>query len=148
MPLSGYDVQILKKLGVTKVLNMCKEYNGLTEEYSCNSIEQLCCPTPDAFEPTYVDVVRAVDEIRLCVDMDASVKIFVHCKAGRGRSTCVVFCYLLSLGYSLDEAMAVINHHRSVVDNNVKEYSVVQTFIKDLASLDNDFQRLRRNVLS
>ena len=41
--------------------------------------------------------VRAVAALITCV-CAAGKKVYVHCKAGRGRSACLVCCYLIVSG--------------------------------------------------
>ena len=53
----------------------------------------LLYPTIDFYHPSFVDLVRAVHDLRHRPDDAVAV---VHCKAGRGRSAAVVAAYLLA----------------------------------------------------
>lgn len=59
-----------------------------------HDIKHLVIPTRDyLFAPSYDDIRRAVEFIHenaICGKMT-----YVHCKAGRGRSTTIVLCYLV-----------------------------------------------------
>ena len=78
---------------VTGVINCCREWDWHGELYRRKGIEQLHLPTLDFFAPSIEDCRRGVAFIR-----ERSAKnetVYVHCKAGKGRSTTVVLCYLV-----------------------------------------------------
>ncbi|KAL0464578.1 UNVERIFIED_CONTAM: putative dual specificity protein phosphatase DSP8 [Sesamum latifolium] len=90
------DVPRLKALGVGGVVTLNEPYETLvpTSLYHDHSIEHLVIPTRDyLFAPSQGDICQAVDFIHgnaLC-----GKTTYVHCKAGRGRSTTIVLCYLV-----------------------------------------------------
>jgi len=90
------DVQRLKELGVRGVVTLNEPYETLvpTSLYQEHGIKHLVIPTRDyLFAPSYDDIRRAVEFIHenaICGKMT-----YVHCKAGRGRSTTIVLCYLV-----------------------------------------------------
>lgn len=90
------DVQRLKELGVRGVVTLNEPYETLvpTSLYQEHDIKHLVIPTRDyLFAPSYDDIRRAVEFIHenaICGKMT-----YVHCKAGRGRSTTIVLCYLV-----------------------------------------------------
>jgi atypical dual specificity phosphatase len=47
------------------------------------------------FAPSLVDISRAVDFIHR--NASCGRMTYIHCKAGRGRSTTIVLCYLVVL---------------------------------------------------
>ncbi|XP_068650608.1 phosphatidylglycerophosphate phosphatase PTPMT2-like [Aristolochia californica] len=95
VPFPG-DVPHLKQLGVHGVVTLNEAYETLvpTSLYHAHGIDHLVIPTRDyLFAPSFGDICRAVDfihEIASC-----GKRTYVHCKAGRGRSTTVVLCYLV-----------------------------------------------------
>lgn len=128
MPLpGGKDAKILKDLGVTAIVNLCKEFKGPIHEYKLHHIYQYYVPCCDIIEPNLIAVLTAVKYIRDFVNKHPNEKIFVHCKGGRGRSVSVVLSYLLTIGYNVDDAMELIRSKRNVVDQSVKDYSAVKT---------------------
>ncbi|XP_026447567.1 putative dual specificity protein phosphatase DSP8 isoform X2 [Papaver somniferum] len=57
-------------------------------------MDHLVIPTRDyLFAPSFVDISRAVDFIHETASCGKVT--YVHCKAGRGRSTTIVLCYLV-----------------------------------------------------
>ncbi|XP_051114147.1 phosphatidylglycerophosphate phosphatase PTPMT2-like [Andrographis paniculata] len=90
------DVPRLKQLGVGGVITLNEPYETLvpTSLYYAHEIDHLVIPTRDyLFAPSFLDINRAVDFIHR--NASAGRTTYVHCKAGRGRSTTVVLCYLV-----------------------------------------------------
>lgn len=95
VPFPG-DVLRLKDVGVYAVVTLNESYETLvpTSMYQAHGIDHLVIPTRDyLFAPSFGDIRRAVDFIHEHVQRKQTT--YVHCKAGRGRSTTVVLCYLV-----------------------------------------------------
>ena len=73
---------------------MCKEYRGPTASYDRLGIEELWLPTADHFEPSVKDLERAVEFVKF--HQALGNKVYIHCRAGHGRSAAAVFAWLLS----------------------------------------------------
>ncbi|ONK73471.1 uncharacterized protein A4U43_C04F31900 [Asparagus officinalis] len=89
-------VPCLKKLGVCGVITLNEPYETLvpTSLYLAHEIEHLVIPTRDyCFAPSLADICKAVDFIHN--NGSSGKTTYVHCKAGRGRSTTIVLCYLV-----------------------------------------------------
>ncbi|KAL6965087.1 Phosphoric monoester hydrolase [Sarracenia purpurea var. burkii] len=90
------DVPRLKELGVSGVVTLNEPYETLvpTLLYQTHNIDHLVIPTRDyLFAPSYVDICQAVEFIH--GNASRGKTTYVHCKAGRGRSTTIVLCYLV-----------------------------------------------------
>lgn len=90
------DVNRLKELGVSGVITLNEPYETLvpTSLYEAHGICNLVLPTRDyLFAPSLSDVCQAVDFIH--ENASRGECTYVHCKAGRGRSTTIVVCYLV-----------------------------------------------------
>ncbi|KAF2315066.1 hypothetical protein GH714_038083 [Hevea brasiliensis] len=90
------DVPCLKELGVHGVITLNEPYETLvpTSLYHTHGIDHLVIPTRDYyFAPSLSDICLAVDFIHENVLQGWTT--YVHCKAGRGRSTTIVICYLV-----------------------------------------------------
>lgn len=83
----------LRDLGVTAVVNLCDEYAGPRASYARLGIAQLRLPTVDHVEPAAADIARAVAFID--AHRRAGGRVYVHCKAGHGRSAAVAYAWLL-----------------------------------------------------
>lgn len=90
------DVPRLKQLGVGGVITLNEPYETLvpTSLYHAHGIDHLVIPTRDyLFAPSFGDINRAVEFIHK--NACSGRTTYVHCKAGRGRSTTIVLCYLV-----------------------------------------------------
>lgn len=90
------DVPRLKQIGVHGVITLNEPYETLvpTSLYHAHGIDHLVIPTRDyLFAPSFGDICRAVDFIHK--NASCGRMTYVHCKAGRGRSTTIVLCYLI-----------------------------------------------------
>eukprot|EP01039_Chlorochromonas_danica_P002220 gene2220-2424_t len=84
---------ILKRLGVSYVINMCLEYPGPTKAYEKLGIEQLYLPTLDHTEVPVEYILQAVKLISAA--KLAGKKVLVHCKAGNGRAASVALSWMM-----------------------------------------------------
>lgn len=90
------DVPRLKQLGVGGVITLNEPYETLVPSslYRAHGVDHLVIPTRDyLFAPSFVDIDRAVNFIHRNTTRCRTT--YVHCKAGRGRSTTIVLCYLV-----------------------------------------------------
>jgi atypical dual specificity phosphatase len=122
------DVPRLKKLGVRAVLNVCEEYSGPEEAYAAAGIEQVRLPTIDYTSPSLSTVREGVCFIEKCVSRGDLV--YVHCKAGRGRSATIVLCWLIKAKkIEQTEAMNFLLERRPHVNKRLDKRKVVGEFI-------------------
>lgn len=90
----GMPEHLRKDFNVRGVINMCEEYKGPCKKYDKLGMEELWLPTTDHFEPSLEDLKKAVQFIKKYERRGK--RVYVHCRAGHGRSAAVVFAYLLS----------------------------------------------------
>ena len=82
------------------VINLCAEYRGPDRSYKQLGMRHLRLPTTDHFEPSVEDLERAVQFI---AEHEAlGKKVYVHCRAGHGRSAAVVLAWLLTKNPNVD----------------------------------------------
>eukprot|EP01090_Pellita_catalonica_P021508 TRINITY_DN8074_c0_g1_i2.p1 TRINITY_DN8074_c0_g1~~TRINITY_DN8074_c0_g1_i2.p1 ORF type:complete len:146 (+),score=21.60 TRINITY_DN8074_c0_g1_i2:128-565(+) len=80
-------------MGVRGVINTCDEYTGPLPSYGNYGMKQIYLPIPDYLPPSMEIVEKSIQFIKEFERKNQSV--LVHCKAGRGRSTTIVLCYLI-----------------------------------------------------
>ena len=123
------DATQLHALGVRGVVNTCEEYPGPEAVYRELGMTQLRVPTIDFTAPNLQDVERAVDFINDYRSRGEGV--YIHCKAGRGRSATVVLCWLVQARkLSPEAAQQRLLEVRPHVVPNVYRRPVVQQFWK------------------
>ncbi len=89
----GYPERLSRQFNVRGVINMCDEYRGPISSYKKLGIEHLRLPTVDHFEPSVEDLKKAVSFIQKHEHQGG--RVYVHCRAGHGRSAAAVYAWLL-----------------------------------------------------
>ncbi len=89
----NYPEKLHSQFRVTGVVNMCEEYQGPVKSYKRLGIEHLRLPTVDHFEPSVEDLKKAVSFIQKHEYQGG--RVYVHCRAGHGRSAAAVYAWLL-----------------------------------------------------
>ncbi|CAB9508812.1 Phosphatidylglycerophosphatase and protein-tyrosine phosphatase 1 [Seminavis robusta] len=92
--------RLYNEYGVRGVINLCEEYSGPDQHYQRLGMKHLRLPTVDHFEPTVEDMEKAVSFIQK--HKERGEKVYVHCRAGHGRSAAIVFAWLISQDPSAD----------------------------------------------
>lgn len=82
---------------------MCEEYSGPLKQYKNIGMKSLHLPTVDHFEPSVADMEEAIHFIKTFQQSTTDengekvpAKVYVHCRAGHGRSAAIVLAWLLS----------------------------------------------------
>ncbi|KAJ9549972.1 hypothetical protein OSB04_022515 [Centaurea solstitialis] len=124
------DVKRLKDLGVHGVITLNEPYETLvpTSLYTAHGIHHLVLPTRDyLFAPSIHDICQAVNFIHGKALLKQAT--YVHCKAGRGRSTTIVICYLVQHRHmSPDVAYAFVRSIRPRVLLASAQWQAVQEY--------------------
>src|SRR5262245_23160471 len=130
---SRADLARLRELGVGAVVNMCEEFAGHQDTLSRHGLDQLCLPTLDYHPPSESDIRRG---IRFMLDHAAAGrKIYVHCKAGRGRSATLVLCYLMAAhGWTATQAYGRLKSARPHVTRGLSQRAVVSAIERSVRS--------------
>jgi atypical dual specificity phosphatase len=124
VPLEG-DVPRLREAGVRAVINLCEECHGPERAYDKFGITQLRIPLADYSSPSLSNVQQCLSFI----EKHASRReiVYLHCKAGRGRSATVALCWLMaSQGLPPERAEALLLAKRPQVLRNLSRRRVVQ----------------------
>ena len=129
------NVADLHDSGVRAVVNACAETEGPVKEYERYGITQLCIPTTDFNPPGLEDIQRAIVFMR--EHTERGERVYVHCKAGRGRGATVVLCWLIATkGMASEAAQAVLLQKRPHVLPKLYHRVVVQEFQRSVVDGD------------
>ena len=141
------DVEVLKKAGVSAVVNMCAEYSGPVSEYNRFGIEQCRLPTTDMSAPTVEQLRTGVAFMTKHLEQDDGSRVMVHCKNGMSRSACMVVSYLCaSQGLTPIEAVKLIKHERGEVSTDLLDYPSVQEFCGSLPHVQRQQKKVERET--
>lgn len=117
------------RAGVTHIIDMQIEFDdtALAEPYG---VAVLWNPTDDDFRPKPPELFqRGVDFALEALD-DAESRIFIHCAAGVHRAPMMTLAILRALGFTLPNAMEMIQARRNVVDFANIYVDSVEEFIR------------------
>jgi protein-tyrosine phosphatase len=125
------------RMGVTHIIDMQIEFDD-TPLAGPYGIAVLWNAVDDDFKPKPPTVFQRGIQFALeALNSDGTGKLFIHCAAGVHRAPMMTLALLRVLGYSLDEAMELIEERRPVVDfadvyvrsveNFVRSYSPAET---------------------
>jgi len=109
------NMQEVARAGVTHVLDMQIEFDD-TPLAEPHGITVLWNPIDDDFQPKPPEVFQRGVEFGLEALDDANAKLFIHCAAGVHRAPMMTLALLGSLGWKLDDAKALIQARRPIVD--------------------------------
>jgi atypical dual specificity phosphatase len=105
---------------------MCQEYRGPTRQYDELGIDHLWLPSIDHYCPKLDALEAAVSFIQK--HQDLGQRVYVHCRAGHGRSAAAVYCWLLSKQPNVDRKLLneQLRTFRNVKSTLWKEPAIVK----------------------
>ncbi len=128
LPRAHYP-QELQHIGVKAVVNMCHEWNQAAPIFAQLDIEHLHLPTIDFQSPSVASIEHGVEFINQCIT--AKKPVYVHCKAGRGRSATVVLCWLVATrSLSVKSAQQLLLQKRPHVNPRLWKRKTVADFVE------------------
>lgn len=112
------EIQNLHDEGIGAIINMCDEFCGHKSQMRQHKINQLRLPTIDLVCPRQENLLKGIEFIKRC--SQDGTKVYIHCKAGRGRAATMALCYLMAQ-YRLraEDAYKRLKKARRQVDGNL-----------------------------
>ena len=119
-------------LGITHIIDMQIEFDDtpLAEPFG---IEVLWNATDDDFQPKSPELFQRGVEFALAALDKPEGRLYIHCAAGVHRAPMMTLALLRVLGYSLDDAMALVEERRPVVDFADVYVRSVENFVRSYA---------------
>lgn len=126
LPWPAFTQRLLfEKEKVNAILNLVSETRP--SEFDTNVVVQKHVPMTDFAHPIIEDVetgVRFIDD-----QLKQGKTVYVHCRAGKGRSATVVMCWLVSrMNMTPETAQSFLGKKRPQVLSNLKDRDVVKQF--------------------
>ena len=116
LPLHKVAKEIVDKENVGGVITLNENYETRficpsQKQWSLMNVKNLRIPTTDFNNaPTLEQINQSLEFIS---EMDKSKSVYVHCKAGRSRSSVVVLCYVMSkYGHNVQNAIDFVKSKR------------------------------------
>ena len=127
---STANMEVVAQAGITHIIDMQIEFDDtpLAVDYE---IEVLWNPTDDdfTFKPAAL-FRRGVEFAEAALQKDGT-KLFIHCAAGVHRAPMMTLAVLCSMGWSLNDAMELIEGRRPVADFADVYVESVEKFLQE-----------------
>ena len=108
------------------------------QDWQAAHIKHYIIETADFTPLSQESIRKGVDFIKENI-LDNNGHVYVHCKAGKGRSATIVICYLLQYGelhglppFTVDEAIIYAKEMRPVIKINPEQKQAIETFYTQL----------------
>jgi protein-tyrosine phosphatase len=123
------NMQKVVEAGITHIIDMQIEFDdtGLAKPYG---VDVLWNAIDDDFQPKGPEIFERGVEFALAALKQPGTKVFIHCAAGVHRAPMMTLALLRALGWQLEEAMALIQGRRHVVDFADVYVKSVERFMK------------------
>lgn len=131
--------EILKELGITDVISINKNFELKTPTLMSNPVSdddwKNCGINQHIFETGDFEAID-IDIINKCIDLmedilkDKKKVIYLHCKAGRGRSIIIYACYLIKKTPSVrvEDVLTYITGKRSIACLNKEQLQNIHDY--------------------
>jgi len=103
------------RVGVTHIIDMQIEFDD-TPLAQPHDIEVLWNPTDDDFDSKPPELFRRGVDFGLKALENPETRLFIHCAAGVHRAPMMALALLASMGWTMDDAMQLIETRRPVAD--------------------------------
>jgi protein-tyrosine phosphatase len=109
------NMAAVSRAGITHIIDMQMEFNDtpLAEPFG---IAVCWNPVDDDFEPKRPQVFERGVEFALAAFDDPKAKLFIHCAAGIHRAPMMTLALLGVMGWTVEDAMDLIEGKRSTAD--------------------------------
>jgi len=123
------NMEELIDLGMTHIIDMQVEFDDrpLAEPWG---VQVLFNPTDDDFEQKPPDLFQRGVDFALAALDEPEGKVYIHCAAGVHRAPMMTLALLRVLGWTLKDAMELIQRRRFVADFADVYVQSVEDFVK------------------
>ncbi|MGO8793293.1 MAG: dual specificity protein phosphatase family protein [Candidatus Sulfotelmatobacter sp.] len=123
------NMAAVARAGITHIIDMQIEFDdtALAEEHG---IEVCWNPVDDDFEPKPAEVFDCGVEFGLAALEESRAKLFIHCAAGVHRAPMMTLALLGAMGWTVEDAMDLIEGRRPVADFAEVYVQSVEDYLK------------------
>jgi protein-tyrosine phosphatase len=114
----------LRKLGVTAIVNM--RIHSVYSSARYKGFKYLHLPTVDNTPPPMEDLLTGATFIEN--EINHGGKAYIHCRQGLGRGPTMTLAYLIKIGTTLPDALALIKRVRPFVNPRPEQIERLKEF--------------------
>ena len=130
----------LEQAGFTHIINMRSEFDdepyGLTLG-DVRSDNYCYLPTIDDDPISVEHIEKGIAYIGNAIESGG--KVYIHCSAGVGRAPSMAAAFLISEGYSTEEALELIRQARPFIKPTAVQISALKLFEREMRQSQTDF---------
>jgi predicted protein tyrosine phosphatase len=138
-----HQLETLKKLGITHVITLLEPFELIpgiispiqSDQWKAEGIEHTHIQAPDFEGVISNQIDQAVTLLDSTIQKNPKAKFYIHCKAGRGRSTTIVLCDLVTRDNSnfptKETTYAHLKKLRPQVNLNRHQMAAAQTYLDE-----------------
>ena len=129
------NMQQIVRAGITHIIDMQVEFDdtAIAEPYG---VEVLWLAVDDDFKPKPAEIFQRGADFALRALDEPNGKLYVHCAAGVHRGPMMTLAVLRVLGWSVEDAIAVVEERRPVVDFAEVYVRSVEDFMRTYAAAE------------
>ncbi len=120
------DLDYLKARGVNAIVGLQAEHDDDEKKLKDFGFEYLHLPIRDGHPPEQSQIRAMVEWVNAQVGMGR--RIYMHCAAGVGRAPTMAMAYLVSTGFTSEEAHAQIKRIHRDTDPSPKQLEAVRKY--------------------
>jgi hypothetical protein len=134
---SAYDIDTLKKLGITSIISVLAGFNPpYVNEFNYLVINALDNDTTDLINQ-FESTNTFIDDV-----FEKNEKILVHCHYGKSRSVAIIAAYLIkTFGISIPTSLDLIKSKRGCIDPKTHYIKQLNKYFNKLYTLTNHNDR-------
>ena len=119
----------LKQAGITHIINMRSEFDDESYGLTLGDVrsDNYCyLPTVDDNPISAEHIEKGIAYIDSAIE--GGGKVYIHCSAGVGRAPSMAAAFLISRGYSAEEALGLIRQARPFIKPTAVQISALKLF--------------------
>lgn len=131
----------LQKLGITHVISVLEDFEMEAgwintpvkhSDWEEAGISVKHIPAPDFYGLNKDEIREGVKDLHEALEKGKTV--YLHCKAGRGRSATVLVAYLMEHhGYTLEKAISLVKEYRPDINLNADQQQSIKAYFGDVS---------------
>ncbi len=125
----GSDIRaldFLKSQGVGAIIGLQAERSDDEEKLHGADVDYLHIPIKDGHAPEPSQIQSMIDWIN--AERGTGRKVYMHCAAGVGRAPTMAIAYLVSTGFTTDQAIVEIKEKHNDTDPSPKQIDSVRRY--------------------
>jgi atypical dual specificity phosphatase len=131
-PTGDDDLLFLKSKGISVLVRLAEKSKAqiTSEQVARAGMTDFHEPVPDFGAPSQKQIDRIVKYVK--EKLNDGAKVAVSCGAGIGRTNAILSCILISLGYTVEDALNLIKKRRGTSPEVKEQLDAISKFAQSI----------------